>query len=186
MSERLLDDVVTSALTAIRARQSSKHKAVSWFRIRPSGPADLSIAEIADITGFPQSEVRLLDAEYLREVAEMGQLLRDFIDRADRVLAFRRLLESFDDDLEIHEATNDELLMNVTLCQVLLFLSHRGAPLLDADTRADLLREAQRLLDANESGLEFDLASLLRLRANLGFALELATPRPLPALGDDL
>lgn len=185
MSEKFLEDVVTSALFAIRSRQSSKHKAVSWFRIRPSGATDLTIAEIADITGFSPSEVRHLDEDYRREVAEMGQLLRDFVDRADRVLAFRRLLESFDDDMEIHETAEDELLMNVALCQVLLFLSHRGAPLLDAHTRADLCREIQHLLDSSDRGEEMSVVSLRQLRSNLGFALEMATPRPLVAAGDE-
>lgn len=184
MSERLLQDVVTSALFAIRSRQSAKHKAVSWFRVRPKGPTNLTIDQIAEATGFEPSEVRLLDEEYRREVAEMGQLLRDFVDRADRVLAFRRLLESFDDDLEVHEATGDDLLMNVSLCQVLLFVMHRGAPLIDTHTRDDLRTAIQGLLDANARGEEMKPELLRRLRSDLGFALDMATPRPLVATGD--
>jgi hypothetical protein len=87
--------------------------------------------------------------------------------------------------MEIHETAEDELLMNVALCQVLLFLSHRGAPLLDAHTRADLCREIQHLLDSSDRGEEMSVASLRQLRSNLGFALEMATPRPLVTAGDE-
>jgi len=185
MPEKPFDDVVQSALLAIHSRQSSRHKAVSWLRVRPSGPTDLTIGEIAAITGFSRSEVGLLDDEYWREVAEMGRLLLDFVDRADRILAFRRLLESFDGDIEVYEATEDELLMSVTLCQVLVFLSHRGAPLIDVHTRADLRKEIQSLLSDGERGERPSLASLRQLRASLGLILEMATPEPLVRVEDE-
>jgi len=183
MPEKLLEDVVTAALFAIRSRQSDRHKAVSWFRIRPKGPTNLTIEQIADATGFSASEVRLLHREYKREVAEMAELLHDFVDRANRVLAFRRVLESFDDDIERHGNVRDELLVNVSLCQLLIFVSKDGARLLDPHTRADLLADIQSLMDVCLGGDELDQGAIRQLRSKLGHALEMATPKPLPVIG---
>lgn len=179
MSEKWLEDVVTSALFKIRARQCDKAKAISWLRVRPTGQKDLTVAEVAEITGFSPNLVRNLDEKYRREVAEMGQLLRDFVDRADRVLEFRRLLESFDDDFEIFEDSGSTVMIKSLLGLVLCFVSHRGSPLFDRHSRDDLLSSIRELMGDNVACDEAYVESLKSLRMRLDLALEMATPRPL-------
>lgn len=179
MSEKWLEDVVTSALFKIRARQCDKAKAISWLRVRPTGPTDLSNTQIAEITGFTEAEVRYYDESYRREVAEMGKLLRDFIERADRVLEFRRLLESFDDDFEIFEDSGSAVMIKSLLGLVLCFVSHRGSPLFDSHSRDDLLSSIRELMGDNVACDEAYVDSLKSLRMRLDLALEMATPRPL-------
>lgn len=183
MSEKFLEDIVASVLFAIRKRQVPNGRAVAWLRIRPEGPSNLSIEEIADITGLSCREVNRLDQKYQREVAEMGDLLRDFVARADRILEFRRLLEMFDDDFEIFEDSGSDVLMESRLCLINVFLMLRGSPLIDAHTREDLRASMQALMGDHDLSSEAYVEALRSLRSRLGLALEMATPQPLTVDG---
>jgi hypothetical protein len=181
MSEKLLDDVCNAALFGIRARQPRQAKKVIWFRIRPDGPRDVSAEEIAETLDLRVKYVEDVENAYLNEVGEMAQLLFDFVDRADRVLEFRRLVKLIDQAIMSRRKNESRGGWCFVRNEVTTFFSGRGRALLDEVTVSELMEEMGRLREVDEENdSETQVETYEALVNRLRVLLTLVTPQPLP------
>jgi hypothetical protein len=181
MSEKLLDDVFTAALYRIRARQPRQAKKVVWFRIRPDAPRDVSAEEIAETLDLKVKYVEDVENAYLNEVGEMAQMLFDFVDRADRVLEFRRLIELIDQAIMSRRVNKLVGRWSLVHDKVTTFFSGRGRALLDEATARELLEEMERLRKIDEESDSWaPVETYEALVSHLRVLLALVTPQPLP------
>ena len=180
MSEQLLEDAFTAALFKIRQRRNDSAQHIVWFRIRPDMPRDVEVEEIARVTGYHLDYIRRVEREFLDEVADMGRMLHDFVDRVDRVLEFRNLLAEFDVEVERRRVNEDDFSFEFALGALRHFFVDRGVGLVDETTAQELASDLRQLLDAEQAGAfepveDYDSISLRCHRL-----LDLVTPRPLP------
>jgi hypothetical protein len=181
MYDQLLDVVFMSAMIRIRNRKNKDAKQIIWFRIRPDKPRDVDVEEIARSLEIDVRRVRQVESDFLNEVSEMNDLLFHFIDRADRILEFRRLTEQLEEEVERCRGETNDSTPGCWLARMSSFFAGRGSALVGEATAIEMIADLDRI---KEEELTAGLADLVEIHGNFAvrcrLLLDLVTPEPLP------